>query len=154
MAYTTLAQLKKRVSAVVLAMLADEQNRDTSTTALVDTILADSDVVAVIDEAIADADLLINQYVQGVVDITDTAITDQFEPVSACLAIFNLYSRRHNDGEDNPKFWERKEKVKWLEMVGRRQLKLATGPEVPTITAYSSTASRTPVVNDTSVEMY
>jgi len=156
MAYTTLAQLKNRIGSVVLAQLSVDNNAtDVSTTALADAVLIiDTVAIANIDKAIADADALINQYVQAVVDIEDSVIQATFEPVSAELAVYCLYARRHNTGEDNPKFYAYKEKVNWLRMVAKREIKLATSPEAPIPVAYSSTSTRTPVVTDTSTDMY
>lgn len=156
MAYTTLAQLKKRLGSVVLAQLAvDDNTTDVSTTALADTALgSDATAIANIDEAISDADLLINQYVQGVVDITSSTVQAQLEPCSAALAVFYLYQRRHNNGEDNPRYFDYQEKVRWLKMIAKREIRLATDPEVPTDIAYSTTTNTTPVFNDTSLDPY
>jgi len=82
-AYSTQADIEKRIPAANVAQLTDDTN-GTVTDA------------AVVTEAIALADALINSYLRGKHDVPLAIVPDLVREWSVSLSIYNLYKRRLN----------------------------------------------------------
>lgn len=82
MAYSTQADLEKRISEIELFQLTSDDT---------DAEEADGDVIA---EAIADADEEINSFVGVRYPVPFTTVPGRLKTISADIALYNLFSRR------------------------------------------------------------
>lgn len=86
MAYSTLADIKKKISAEILIQLTDDTNADVINTEK-------------IDEAISDADAEIDGYC-GKYPLPFSPVPDIIKKFSVAIAIYNLFGNRQAAPED------------------------------------------------------
>jgi phage gp36-like protein len=133
--------LLKRIDANTLGTLTDDSN----VTADYTTVAA----AAVITQAIADASAMIDSYVLGHLDMTDSDNTAAVEYHCAILALYYLHARKFASDDVNPKASLMRHTMKWLEGVRKRDLHVQTN--APLDTMVSTTSSTTKKFTDTSM---
>ena len=129
--YTNVANLLKRIDPTTLGQLSDDVNRaaDYTTTA----------ATAIINQAIADASSLIDSYVLGHIDLTDSANTADLEFHCAVLALYYLHARKYLNDSENPKASQMRHTMSWLRNL--REGELHTQAGVPSSTMLTTTSS-------------
>ncbi len=130
--YTSIENLKKRLDEEVLAGLADDANTPPD--------IGNATTIATLDQAIADGADLIDSYLLGRVDLSNTLVQAALERINATLALYFLYRRRYLDDSLNPLSAPRDAVVAHLLAVARGQAKLADGDTgSPEMVVYSTT---------------
>lgn len=140
--YTTVAELAKRAGGyLLLAQLASDTTPVYSEADAATAVLT-GEAAGNLEQAIDDASLLIDQNLNGVLDMTLSANQTAVGTMCAWIALYFLDSRR-NPGESSVHEKRYNAALKWLRDVGQRRIKVAANPESPEGLAYSTTGSST-----------
>lgn len=152
--YSTIANLQMKLDPISLAQLANDTESGVHSSAAALTLLAsDPDTIAIVEAFITDAGYYMESILNGCLDLTvvanQTAIAQHVEWV----ALYNLHNRKNHVGnEANPYFEQFKNAISWAEKVAKRKYRVNRDPQRPSSIAYSSTSSRTMVLNDDDTE--
>ena len=155
--YTTTAALAKRAGGYLpLAQLASDATPAYDEASAV-TLVASGTPAANIAQAIEDASLLLDQWLNGTLDMTVTANQTAVEQYAAWIAMYFLHCRRYpGEGSDHEKRYKAAEQ--WAKDVRKRDIKVAVNPESPEGIAYSTTGSSdyatNGVMSDTALENF
>lgn len=153
--YTTISDLQKRISSRDLAALANDGGVSYTEAAAATVLSSDTTVQGVINQAITDASLQIDQILNGILDLTDSTNQAAVEQYAAYIALYLLFVRRHNCGDErNPHYQMMKSSERNLREIAKRQRRTQIDPEQPGGHAYTNITSTGGVMTDDALEHF
>lgn len=154
--YTTIAGLQKRISSKELAALANDSATPAYTEIDADTLLSsDSDVMANVNQAITDASIRADLILNDKLDLTDSTNQTAVEQFVAYCAVYLLFIRRHNCGDErNPYYQMMRSSERTLKDISKRRLFTQTDSNEPTSMAYTNITSTGGVMTDDALENF